>query len=508
MHLWLKDGGGNEAMVSSDSILVDTTPPTCVLDILDGSAAHNYTTRSLVNLSLTADSATQYMIFNDTPDPSAGDIAANSWTTWPTTGGANPQPQALAPAWWLNAGPNYHTATLICRDQADNRGPASTDGIYVDLYGPNRQTLKPPIVDPVLIENVTNVLTPTISWSATTDDLSGLHAAQPYQIEWARDSVYYFGHEGTKDKILTSTNFGTLSPSNKSMGSICSNNDRRIQEVSGGQYINDVGTERNDFYYWVSDCIGTEGRVVREKSDGTLELVGDQSIFSGTGGSSFKNFTALSEDDIWVLTGSSIYHYDGGSWKNLAKNGSYGEVTQEYASRCVPGICSAFYDLHAVDANNVWVSGSYGFIWHYDGSYWYLVRLDPTCTNSNACVVMRVAAIDEKTAFYIVNDNTGSAGRKIGRLTINGVTASGSVDPTYTINYTDEVFESGLAWRPFSLWANSPDDAMVAGYSGYSMHWDGTSWSALSQMPNSSNKKSLVYGRVVRRVVCCSRQSR
>lgn len=119
VYLQARDVPGNVSAAITDTIVLDTTPPSCTLSI-DGGAP--YTTATDVTLTVSC---------SDTHDVSDIRLShdGSNWNLW--------QPYTTALAWQLIAGDGLKTVYLQARDVPGNVSAATVDTITLDTTLPN-----------------------------------------------------------------------------------------------------------------------------------------------------------------------------------------------------------------------------------------------------------------------------------------------------------------------------------------------------------------------------------
>jgi len=118
VYVKFKDSAGNVSSVYSDSIILDTTPPTGSI-VINGDAT--YTTSTSVTLTLSASDAngvSQMCFSND----------GTNWTAW--------EPYATSKSWTLTSGDGTKTVYVKFKDSAGNVSSVYSDSIILDTTPP------------------------------------------------------------------------------------------------------------------------------------------------------------------------------------------------------------------------------------------------------------------------------------------------------------------------------------------------------------------------------------
>jgi hypothetical protein len=87
----------------------------------------------------------------------------------------------------------------------------------------------------------------------------------------------------------------------------------------------------------------------------------------------FRSVTAISENDVW-LAGSYCHWTPGipGTMTNGAVLGHWNGTTWNITVQGQPTF--GFYSIDAINSNDVWAVGSYGWIAHWDGNQWSKIQ--------------------------------------------------------------------------------------------------------------------------------------
>jgi hypothetical protein len=130
VYVKFKDSAGNPSPAYSDSIILDTTPPTGSIVINNGST---YTTSTSVTLALSASDATsgvsQMCFSND----------GSTWTDW--------EAYATSKSWTLSPGDGTKTVYVKFKDAAGNPSSVYSDNIILDTTPPAPPTLSGPLAN-------------------------------------------------------------------------------------------------------------------------------------------------------------------------------------------------------------------------------------------------------------------------------------------------------------------------------------------------------------------------
>ena len=181
MYVQYRDHAGRISTSYSDSITLDTTPPSGSI-LIEGGAV--YATSSSVTLNLSATdslSGVADLRFSNN---------GSSWVAW--------EPYASTKSWTLDAGDGTKTVYVEYRDNAGNSSSSNNDTIVLDTAPPSSSATSPA---------TTISLSFAVSWSGS-DGLSGVES---YDVQ------YRVGSGGAwMDWLLgttsTSETFGPASP--------------------------------------------------------------------------------------------------------------------------------------------------------------------------------------------------------------------------------------------------------------------------------------------------------
>jgi hypothetical protein len=192
-------------------------------------------------------------------------------------------------------------------------------------------------------------------------------------------------------------------------------------------------------------------------------------------GVTLRGVTAISANDVWAVGWMGGYstqplteHWDGSQWT--------------YVQASISG-ARKLYGVAAISTNDVWAvgqSGSQGvngiLIIHWNGTQW---SSSPTPTIANG-VLYGVTAISANDSWAVGTSNNGETvtlhwdGTQWSRI---GSPNSGSY-----IN----VLTSASATASNDIWAVGYWATSGVEYHGYTMHWDGSQWSAIDNPTNPS----------------------
>ncbi|MCK4900285.1 MAG: fibronectin type III domain-containing protein, partial [Anaerolineales bacterium] len=181
VYVQYRDHAGRISTSYSDSIILDTTPPSGSI-LIEGGAV--YATSSSVTLNLSATdslSGVADLRFSNN---------GSSWVAW--------EPYASTKGWTLDAGDGTKTVYVEYRDNAGNSSSSNNDTIVLDTAPPSSSATSPA---------TTRLLSFAVSWSGS-DGLSGVES---YDVQ------YRVGSGGAwMDWLLgttsTSETFGPASP--------------------------------------------------------------------------------------------------------------------------------------------------------------------------------------------------------------------------------------------------------------------------------------------------------
>ncbi len=224
------------------------------------------------------------------------------------------------------------------------------------------------------------------------------------------------------------------------------------------------------------------------------------------------------DNDVWVLSNSATYHYDGGRWSahhlvarklsavapdDVWFGGYMGTVVhydgRKFESFTIEPAKKAYRDVSSVAAwpGEVWVAFNEPGYYRHEGADW--VRVEPSA--------LRGWKIDHfwgktKTDVWAALNRPGSA--KVAHLE-NGTWTiydkpGGSV---FAGSATDDVWFRSVGgmvhWdgskltdhaipqpkaRLYGIAVRSPKDALAVGARGVALRWDGSSWNALPAVSN------------------------
>ena len=159
------------------------------------------------------------------------------------------------------------------------------------------------------------------------------------------------------------------------------------------------------------------------------------------GGSSAWGVSAVSNNDVWMVgTNGGVWHYDGSNWVQHDGAGKW-----ETAS---------LIGVSATSANDVWVNGTAGNVWQYNGTTW--------------------------------TQHSGAG--KWGGATILGFSSTAANDVWMAANNGNIWRYNGTTWSQQSgsgRWgttdmqtvsARTTSDVWVAGFDGQVWHYDGSNW--------------------------------
>ena len=148
VYVWYKDGAGNTSTSCSDTIILDTTPPSSSITINGGAA---YTNTTSVTLTLSASDATSgvaQMCLSNTG-------TCTSWETY-----------ATSKAWTLTSGDGTKTVYVWYKDGAGNANTSAySDTIILDMTAP-------PVPSGLTATAVSSSQI-NLSWSAVVDTTGG-----------------------------------------------------------------------------------------------------------------------------------------------------------------------------------------------------------------------------------------------------------------------------------------------------------------------------------------------
>lgn len=217
-------------------------------------------------------------------------------------------------------------------------------------------------------ENSTLVTTITNSDENTFTD-AGLNSSTVYYYKVYVYSKTGIGSSSNEVKATTSRNIGSWVSINT------------IASISGGITVNsmDIITENdiwiaaiNEIWHyngtnWTKSLTSTESNYFKALtfiSPNKGWAIGSGYVYeyngiswtkmTGTSFGSLSDIVAFNEKNIWILGNGVVYHYDGNSWtKTTIAIGN--------------GV-----DLDAISENDIWALGSYGEVFHYNGTGWGL----------------------------------------------------------------------------------------------------------------------------------------
>ena len=200
------------------------------------------------------------------------------------------------------------------------------------------------------------------------------------------------------------------------------------------------------------------------------------SVFSPSGSATGWSMWGTGADNIW-LTGYGVWHFDGSNWNAVT---SFPWPSYYYLDR-VSG--------HA--ANDVWISGQEGEVFHYDGTSW---TGGVTLATSDHPAIWPAGGND----VWIAGDGgdfnhwDGSAWNIGGARTNLTAMWGASDDDAWAVGGVGLAFHwDGHAWTQFgtgaivsswleAIWGTSSSDIWAVGLDGLAMHWDGTAWTGVS----------------------------
>ncbi|HKP52206.1 MAG TPA: S-layer homology domain-containing protein [Chloroflexia bacterium] len=192
----------------------------------------------------------------------------------------------------------------------------------------------------------------------------------------------------------------------------------------------------------------------------TPVCLGSWRAMSGPTADVLAGVAAIAPDDVWIIDGTNIYHWDGIAWS----------VVPHPAPPT-----SVLYNIEAVGPDDIWVVGSQPgtqlqlnrtLTEHWDGTQWSIVDSPSVGPNTN----------DLRDAVAIAPDNVWAV----------GLGGASSILRSQIIHW------DGSSWSDYSMHggalnsisATGPDDVWAVGsdYASFEniLHWDGTSWLGVS----------------------------
>jgi hypothetical protein len=175
--------------------------------------------------------------------------------------------------------------------------------------------------------------------------------------------------------------------------------------------------------------------------------------------------TAYSASDVWAFAGNRVLFYNGHRWALTGQLG--GQV----------------YAASAAGPSNVWAT-SFNTLWHYTGRSWTRIAAPFTLTSLSAPSSGGVWATGLENTTPVVAHWTGTS------WTITSVSQ-------YLRGLTNEFCRPGVS----AIYAQSAGNVWVAGGSGCQdngghltvvLHWNGSSWTALSYKGSAGQPSSMV----------------
>jgi hypothetical protein len=282
------------------------------------------------------------------------------------------------------------------------------------------------------------------------------------------------------------------------------------QDISLNQVLHAVwGSSSTNVF-----AVGNDGTIVRCDGKACRPQV------SGT----FENLYAVwgsSATDVYAAgSRGTIVHFDGGHWQSVASN-----IVNGCDFRAIWGsspsdvyVAGAEGAMTAIEGGRVMPSA--GVIFHYDGARWLQQQTMPTITTVTAVwgssrqdVYAGIAGgsilhFDGSTWSLVAQVPVEMWGRQdvqalwgtspkdlyVARTQTYESTPQGEDSPGTWITFSVLLYYDGKTWLPEPkgmegtpsvgpVWVNSPEDVYAVGPGGALIHFDGSDWEALANLP-------------------------
>jgi hypothetical protein len=307
------------------------------------------------------------------------------------------------------------------------------------------------------------------SWSDDTLFVEGQPAGFADDIEDASYTIMAGAFSATEDNTPLSVVLRTNLKEPE--------DDRMLRMIDGAWELSETGVNRN-----ILGVYGTEtNHVFAVGTDGTIYHYNgnNHSIQPSDTKKTLRAIDGSANNDIWVSgDDGKVMHFDGIAWSSedvdtaqdlraiyaagggevfVAGNYTIKKRSAEGVWQTTPGPSGSWWGLDGLASDDVWLVGTIGKIYHYNGSAW-LKKNAPTVKNLRA-----TEAISADDVWFV-----GEGG---------------------TILHWDGEnvlpFESGTERTLTGIHAKSSNDIYAVGARGTVLHYDGVAWS-LVDVPNYS----------------------
>ncbi|WP_224361242.1 CBM96 family carbohydrate-binding protein [Hyalangium versicolor] len=239
---------------------------------------------------------------------------------------------------------------------------------------------------------------------------------------------------------------------------------------------------------------GWSGTFTRLKAGNEWELLGPKN--PGPGGNAIVYELWMdSPDNGWAADDEGLLHWDGAEWTWLEE---------------VAGYRTGFYSVWGSGANDVWASGAWSTVSHFDGTRWKHMYWDGQQMKEglgffgnypNGTTIYDIWGSGPNDVWFVGpgfllhwNGTTWTQMQPPSWLNwLTSVHGSGPND-VWAVGSGGTMFHfDGTSWTNYTIdmadtleavWVASPTDAWAVGFSGRAMHWNGTSW---AQVPTNTS---------------------